>query len=421
MARTVRDVQLASRTSRHRLKARGKPYWRAIDPGLHIGYRKPLKGTGRWVVRHYDGRQIYQTMTIASADDISDPNGVDVLSFEQAQREARRLRDARANEASGRGRPITVSAVIERYLEALAGRGRDTADTRSRINSMILPALGHIELSQLTTERIRHWIREMVNKPPRLRTARGEPQRYRKLDEGEEAVRRRRSTVNRVAAILKAALANAFRDGLVASDQSWRRVKLFENVTAARVRYLSVAEARALINACLPDFRNMVTAALQTGARYSELARLHVHDFNPDSGTVSILKSKSGRARHVALTEEGMAFFSELCAGRPGTDLLLRRADLQPWGSSNQIAPMVAACREARISPPLGFHALRHTYASHSVMGGAPLVVVAAALGHADARMVSRHYGHLAQSYIADAIRAAAPRFGIFSTERLVR
>jgi integrase len=412
MARTVRDAQLGSKAARARLQPRGKPYWRTIDPGLHIGYRRPRTGAGRWVVRLYGGRQTYQTITIAAADDISDANGVDVLSFEQAQREARWRRDERAHVSAGKGRAITVSVAIDRYLDALAGRGRDTADTRSRIKSMILPALGDTELSQLTTERIRHWIREMVNKPPRLRTGRGKPQRYRKFEKGDDALRRRRNTVNRIVAILKAALTNAFREGLVASDEPWRRVKLFENVTAARVRYLTVAEAQGLINACDPDFRNMVTAALQTGARYSELARLHVHDFNPDSGTVAILKSKSGRARHMALTDEGAAFFAELCAGRPGADVLLRRANGEPWGASNQIAPMAAACRRAGISPAVGFHALRHSYASLSVMGGAPLVVVAAALGHADTRMVSRHYGHLAQNYVADAIRAAAPRFG---------
>ena len=45
-------------------------------------------------------------------------------------------------------------------------------------------------------------------------------------------------------------------------------------------------------------------------------------------------------------------------------------------------------------------------------MNGAPLLVVAKNLGHSDTRMVEKHYGHLAESYVADAIRAAAPRFG---------
>ena len=42
-------------------------------------------------------------------------------------------------------------------------------------------------------------------------------------------------------------------------------------------------------------------------------------------------------------------------------------------------------------------------------------MVVAKNLGHADTRMVEKHYGHLAPSYIADAIRAHAPRFGMES------
>ena len=51
---------------------------------------------------------------------------------------------------------------------------------------------------------------------------------------------------------------------------------------------------------------------------------------------------------------------------------------------------------------------------------GAPLMVVARNLGHKDTRMVEKHYGHLAPSYIADAIRAAAPKFGIKPDRKLV-
>jgi integrase len=71
------------------------------------------------------------------------------------------------------------------------------------------------------------------------------------------------------------------------------------------------------------------------------------------------------------------------------------------------------ACRRAAIEPEVNFHCLRHTYASHAIMNGAPLLVVAKNLGHSDTHMVEKHYGHLAESYVADAIRPAAPRFGI--------
>jgi integrase len=179
------------------------------------------------------------------------------------------------------------------------------------------------------------------------------------------------------------------------------------------VRYLTVAEAKRLINACEPSFRMLVEAGLQTGARYSELAALLVHDFNPDAGTVSIRHSKAGKPRHVVLTEEGASFFQQLCAGRGGNEVILQKPTGGPWLKSHQKRPMEEACEHAKIKPAMGFHGLRHTWASLTVMNGTPLLVVAKNLGHSDTRMVEKHYGHLAPSYIADAIRAGAPRFGL--------
>ena len=73
---------------------------------------------------------------------------------------------------------------------------------------------------------------------------------------------------------------------------------------------------------------------------------------------------------------------------------------------------MIEACDRAKIKPRISFHILRHTWASLAVMNGVPLMVVAKNLGHADTRMVEKHYGHLSPSYVAEAIRAGAPRFG---------
>jgi integrase len=68
--------------------------------------------------------------------------------------------------------------------------------------------------------------------------------------------------------------------------------------------------------------------------------------------------------------------------------------------------------KRAKISPAISFHGLRHTWASLSVMAGMPLMIVAKNLGHADTAMVQKHYGHMSQDHVADAIRAGAPRFG---------
>ena len=53
-------------------------------------------------------------------------------------------------------------------------------------------------------------------------------------------------------------------------------------------------------------------------------------------------------------------------------------------------------------------------------MNGVPLMVVAKNLGHADTRMVEKHYGHLAPSFITDAIRTGAPRYGIAAGKRVL-
>ena len=163
----------------------------------------------------------------------------------------------------------------------------------------------------------------------------------------------------------------------------------------------------------------MVQAALLTGARYSELANVVVGDFRPEIKALHVRFSKSGKARFVALTEEGAEYFASLVAGRSASEPLLRHSNGEPWKAAQQGRPMAVACTRANLVPPASFHCLRHTYASLAIMGGAPLFVAAKNLGHADTRMVELHYGHLAPSYLADAIRAAVPCFGIETSSRV--
>jgi integrase len=167
------------------------------------------------------------------------------------------------------------------------------------------------------------------------------------------------------------------------------------------------------VNAADLEFRPMILAALQTGARYGELCRLEVADCNFDAGTIAIRQSKSGKARHVVLTEEGSKLFAQLAAGKTSHKLLLTHVSGSPFTQSNQQKPMIEASQRAKIKPRVSFHVLRHTFASLSVMNGMPLMVVAKNLGHSDTRMVEKHYGHLSPNYVAEAVRKSAPRFGI--------
>lgn len=91
----MRHAKLDSRAARAQLSPSQKPYYRVVDDGLHLGYRKGERTTdrtrsaGKWVLRRCVGGKKYVVETIAAADDFSDANGGDVLSFFQAQQRAR--------------------------------------------------------------------------------------------------------------------------------------------------------------------------------------------------------------------------------------------------------------------------------------------------------------------------------------------
>jgi integrase len=273
--------------------------------------------------------------------------------------------------------------------------------------------MGAIELAKLSKARIVAWHQRIAETPARLRTKPGAEQKHRAADDSPEPVRRRRSTANRVLTILKAALNHAHREGKCASDDAWRTARAFREADAARLRYLSDDEARRLTNSCAPDFRALVTVALLAGCRYGELAAMTVDDFNRDAGTLRVHASKSGKPRHVVLTQEGRDFVAQLGAGKPGSARLFLRRNGKGWGKSEQQRPLSAACTAARIDPSVNFHGLRHTYASRLAMRGVPLAVIVAQLGHADSRMVEKHYGHLSPSYVADTVRQAFGSLGL--------
>ena len=102
MARTVRDNSLESRTARARLKQRHKPYYRLIDQGCHLGYYKGPRG-GAWSARYFIGAGKYAEKTLGLADDTQDPDGKSVLSFADAQRQARTWFAIQARLATGEG------------------------------------------------------------------------------------------------------------------------------------------------------------------------------------------------------------------------------------------------------------------------------------------------------------------------------
>jgi integrase len=388
-----------------------------MSAGCALGYRRGVNG-GSWIAKFRDDSGTRRHEVIAEADDARDPDGHSILSFGQAQEMARDWFKLKAREAAGdaipHDGPYTVAHAFRDYLTAYERRGgKAVYDTCRAAETHILPALGEITVAKLTARKIEDWHRGLAEQAARLRTQRGRKQNYRKVDKSPDGIRRRRATANRVLTVLKAALNHAWNAGHIGTDDAWRRVKPFKAVETARVRYLTEAECVRLVNACEPAFRNLVRGALLTGCRYSELATMHVSDFTPDAGIVTVRTSKAGKPRHVVLTDEGRKLFSGLTAGKLAGDPIFTRADGGCWGKSHQLRPTVEACNRAGIKPAISFHVLRHTHGSTLAMRGVPMGVIAEQLGHVDTRMTEKHYAHLAPSYVADTIRAHFPTLGI--------
>ncbi len=403
MAGAKKDSRLATRTARANLKAQHQPYWLNIAEGVALGYRRGPQG-GSWYCRVYEGAGKYGQDYIAGADDHVDTNGETILTFYQAQERARQLSKQREKQRGiGVRGDATVKQAADRYMDWYRQHRRAIRETEHVVNAHILPALGDKRLDTLTTPQLRAWLDGIASQRARVRSSGDKPQ-YRPAPKTSNEKRARRATANRILNVLKALLNRAFQDGLAAEDIAWRKVKPFAKADEARIRFLNDAEGIRLVNACPADLRSLVRAALLTGARYGELVGLRAADVDLRAGRVYVAQSKSDRPRHIPLNPEGVALFKRLVTGMTGDALIFTRADGRGWGKNYHVRPLIKACEIASIKPVLAFHELRHTYASHLAQAGVDLLTISKLLGHADTRITSKHYAHLADKTLAAAV-----------------
>lgn len=404
MAQSARDKKLETRSARLRLQA-GRRYFTTIGEGLTLIYRRTEAGFGTWSAKLALPGGRYAVRALGAADDYLDANDADVRTFWQAQDAAGKLStDAKVNQGVIL-KPRTVAEAADAYLEWFRAHRRSVTATEHSVRVHIVPELGDKLLDELSTARIREWLERVAAKPARVRARKFALKPvYRPAPVTADEKRARRATANRVFNVLKAILNRAFEQGMVASDAAWRKVKPFAKVDEPRIRYLSDAEATRLVNRCQPALRMLVRAALLTGARFGELAALAVRDVTTRDKRIYIAESKSGKPRHVPLNAEGVELFRKAIAGKTGDALVFTRPDGKPWGKNHHVRALTEACKGAKINPPISFHELRHTYASHLAQNGVELLTISKLLGHSDTRVTAKHYAHLNEKNLADAV-----------------
>lgn len=412
MGRAVKDAKLDRRDARLKLVAQKEPYWRLITEGAHLGYYRGER-VGKWVARYRKPGTAggYFKKTLGEADDTRDADGETILTFPQADKLARSWFDEQARGGVKPVGPFTVSDALDEYTKSFKVRtGAVPTDMTSRVE-IIRSVLGDHEVANLTQAIISDWFNARASSPKMVRTKKGAEPNLQPADT-KEALRKRRSTANRLLTVLKAALNLAAETREWMPIAAWAKVKPFKGVDVAKRRFLNDEEARRLVNASEPDFRPMVRASLLTGARYGELRHAKVKDYDRQSRTVYLTETKNAVARPAYLDNEGAQMLETAVAGKSPGDLLFTRPDGTPWKQADQLRRMNDAFDRAKIDKTT-FHDLRRSYGARLARAGVPMAVIAEALGHKDERITRKHYAHLAPSYVSETVRGAISGMGI--------
>ena len=114
--------------------------------------------------------------------------------------------------------------------------------------------------------------------------------------------------------------------------------------------------------------------------------------------------TKSQRIRHVPLTRD---LRETLLGARRGEGLVFPNDDGEPWNPDAAARALHRRCARANVRP-IGWHILRHTFASHLAIKGISLRVIQDLLGHSTIAMTER-YAHLTSSSLHDAVRVLEP------------
>lgn len=173
--------------------------------------------------------------------------------------------------------------------------------------------------------------------------------------------------------------------------------------------FLDFAEAERLRGGGDGEWPAMITLGLKTGLRLGELLALRWADVDLVAGKVVVRRSvargqigtpKNGRSREVPLSAEAIKVLKAHRHLRG--ELVFCNADGGLLKKSECKWPLWRACKRAGLRP-LGWHVLRHTFASHLAMRGVPLKAVQELLGHATIEMTMR-YAHLAPAIHREAV-----------------
>lgn len=208
------------------------------------------------------------------------------------------------------------------------------------------------------------------------------------------------ATANRYRAIASAVFSWAITNGKIISNPA--RMVALRRESNSRIRFLSDEEEKRLREAARIaglGAEAELDLALHTGMRRGEQYELTWDRVDMKNGLLTLLKTKSGEARHIPLNEVARAALKTLRVINKGARVC-NFMEPRPWFDDARIAAKL---------PDFKWHDLRHTFASRLVMAGVDLRTVQELMGHKSITMTVR-YAHLSPKHTQSAVdRLAGP------------
>lgn len=320
------------------------------------------------------------------------------ISFDKARKEAQRLRsqvvlggDPAASKEEKKAVP-QFSAVAEQHLAHAKTYQRSYDTTAMYMNNHVIPRWGRLKLTEITQQAVAQWLAE-------------------KAAEGLAP-----ATVEKIRVIFGRSFELAKQWGMAGSGKNPARGIPRKPINNARERFLNAAEVKRL-HAAVEESRNpqlkfIVGLLLLTGARVSELLNAEWKNINVERRVWLIPTSKTGKPRHVPLSQPAIDLIEQVPRFKDCPYLLPNPETLKPFVSIKHAWQMA---RDRAKLPDLRIHDLRHSAASFMINAGIDLFAVGRVLGHADHKSTMR-YSHLANDTLLAAVEAGAKKMQSLST-----
>lgn len=349
------------------------------------GFVLECRASGRktYALRYIDGNGTQRQHKIGRFEDIT---------CEQAKKAAKILR----SEVVLGGSPAaqkelkkaipTYKELADQHLTHAKATLRRPENTEVSLRLHIIPRWGKLRLTDIKPQDITKWLAE-------------------KAGDGLKP-----ATIEKIRVVFSRSFELARQWNIPGGEHNPVRGSPRRKFNNARDRYLTADEAQRVLEAAGKSRNRQLRAIIQllllTGARKSELLHAEWRHIDLERKAWLIPMSKTGKARHVPLSQAAIEVIEQLPRFEKCPYLVPNPKTKKPYDCIKRAWDVV---RDAAGVSDVRIHDLRHSAASFMINAGIDLYAVGKVLGHADHQSTQR-YSHLANETLLAAVEAGAAK-----------